>query len=100
MRATELTRSHVRSELAMLGDTIATKGWAPLVYTRLDGYPFTADGDVLQAYEAGVVRVKLTEVRRMITGTVTPHAVPRPGSLRRAYHYPGWTGSTASGTWC
>ncbi|MEV4859211.1 hypothetical protein MRBLMF1_000336 [Streptomyces ossamyceticus] len=34
MRATELTRSQVRSGLAMLRDTIAKKGWPPLIYTR------------------------------------------------------------------
>lgn len=57
MRATELTRSHVRSELAMVCGTIATKGWAPLVHTRLGGYQFTADGDALRAHAVGVVRV-------------------------------------------
>ncbi|WP_319769340.1 hypothetical protein [Streptomyces europaeiscabiei] len=49
MRATELTRSQVRSGLAMLRDVIARKGWPPLIYTRADGCHFTADGDVLQA---------------------------------------------------
>lgn len=53
MRATELTRSQVRSGLAMLRDTIAQNGWPPLIYTRADGYQFTADGDILQAYEVG-----------------------------------------------
>ncbi|MFE3270340.1 RacP protein [Streptomyces sp. NPDC059215] len=78
MRATELTRSQVRSGLAMLRDIIAQKGWPPLVYTRADGYQFTADGDVLQAYEVGVIREKLTEIRRLITGTVTLHAALAP----------------------
>jgi hypothetical protein len=78
MRATELTRSQVRSGLAMLRDTIAQKGWPPLVYTRADGYQFTVDSDVLQAYEVGVIREKLTEIRRLITGTVTPHAALAP----------------------
>ncbi|MFE7076921.1 RacP protein [Streptomyces sp. NPDC057620] len=78
MRATELTRSQIRSGLAMLRDIIAKKSWPPLVYTRVDGYQFTADGDVLQAYEVGVVREKLTEIRRLITGTVTPHSALAP----------------------
>ena len=46
MRATERTRSQVHSGPAMLRDTIAKKGWPPLIYTRVDGYQFTADGDV------------------------------------------------------
>ncbi|WP_434026096.1 hypothetical protein [Streptomyces graminofaciens] len=55
MLATELTCSQVRSGLAMLRDVIAKKGWRPLFCTRADGYQFTADGDVLQAYEVGVI---------------------------------------------
>jgi hypothetical protein len=78
MRATELTRSQVRSGLAMLRDTISKKGWPPLIYTRADGYQFTVDGGVLQAYEVAVIREKLTEIRRLITGTVTPHAALAP----------------------
>ncbi|MDF3141430.1 MULTISPECIES: RacP protein [unclassified Streptomyces] len=78
IEATELTRSQVRSGLAMLRDIIADNGWPPLVYTRADGYQFTIDGDVLQAYEVGVVREELTEIRRLITGTVTPHAAAAP----------------------
>ncbi|NEW75327.1 RacP protein [Streptomyces rhizosphaericus] len=78
VRATELTVSQVRSGLAMLRDIIARRGWAPLVYTRADGYQFTADENQLQAYEIAVIHEKLTEIRRLITGTVTPHAALAP----------------------
>ncbi|MGB8946888.1 MAG: RacP protein [Streptomyces sp.] len=77
-RATELTRGQVCSGLAMLRDLIGQKGWPPLIYTRPDGYQFTADGDVLQSYELAVIHEKLTEIRRLITGTVTAHAALAP----------------------
>lgn len=43
MRATELTRSQVQAGMAMMRDVITTKGWPPVIYTRADGYQFTAD---------------------------------------------------------
>ncbi|MGV4989067.1 RacP protein [Streptomyces sp. NRAIS3] len=82
MRATELTRSQVGSGLAMMRDTITKKGWPPVIYTRADGYQFTADPDDLEAYETARVHVLLTEVRRLITGTIAPHAALDPDDKR------------------
>ncbi|MFB7508499.1 RacP protein [Streptomyces broussonetiae] len=82
MRATELTRGQVGSGLAMMRDTITQKGWPPVIYTRADGYQFTADPDDLEAYETARVHVLLTEVRRLITGTIAPHAALDPDDKR------------------
>lgn len=78
VRATELTPSQVRAGLACLRDTIAENGWPPLVRTRVDGYQFTAETSLLEPYERAVIREKLTEIRRLITGTVAPHAALHP----------------------
>ncbi|WP_327692606.1 RacP protein [Streptomyces sp. NBC_00459] len=77
-RGAELTCGQVCSELAILRDLIAQKGSPPLICTRVDGYRFTADGDALQSYEPPVIHEKLTEIRRLITGTVTPHVALAP----------------------
>ncbi|MFI2092984.1 hypothetical protein ACH47C_38940 [Streptomyces rishiriensis] len=54
------------------------RDWPPLIWTLKDGYQFCADPDQLQAYEVAVIRGKLTEIRRFITGTVAPHAALQP----------------------
>ncbi|WP_428957379.1 RacP protein [Streptomyces sp. cg35] len=82
MRATELTHSQVRSGLAMMRDIIMQKGWPPVIYTRADGYQFTVDPDELESYETARVHVLLTEVRRLITGTIAPHAAVAPEDKR------------------
>ena len=77
-RASTLSKSQVRSGLACLRDTIAERGWPPLIWSRADGYRFCSDPVQLQAYEVAVVREKLTEFRRFITGVVAPHAALQP----------------------
>ncbi|MFJ7246733.1 RacP protein [Kitasatospora sp. NPDC098652] len=77
-RASALSPSQVRSGLACLRDTIAERGWPPLIWSRADGYKFCSDPAELQAYEVAVIREKLTEIRRFITGVVAPHAVLQP----------------------
>ncbi|WP_306459066.1 MULTISPECIES: RacP protein [Streptomyces] len=72
--ACELTLAQARSGLAMLRDLITERGWPPLIYTRHDGYQFTADPVALEVYETARVRVLLTEVHRLITGTLASHA--------------------------
>lgn len=79
VRASDLTASQVRSGLAALKDQAAEKGWPPLTWNRAGGYQLGAERDVLEAYERAVVREKLTEFRRFITGTVAPHAAAHPG---------------------
>ncbi|WP_326654990.1 RacP protein [Streptomyces sp. NBC_01750] len=79
VRASDLSASQVRSGLAALKDQAAEKGWPPLTRTRQAGYQLGAERPVLEAYERAVVREKLTEFRRFITGTVAPHAAAHPG---------------------
>ncbi|GGY34824.1 RacP protein [Streptomyces djakartensis] len=78
VRASDLSPSQVRSGLAALKDQAAARGWPPLTWTRAAGYQLGADRAVLEAYERAVVREKLTEFRRFITGTIAPHAAAHP----------------------
>lgn len=77
-RASALSKSQVRAGLACLRDIITERGWPPLIWTRPDGYKFCSDPVELQAYEVAVIREKLTEIRRFITGVVAPHAALQP----------------------
>lgn len=52
------------------------------LYTRADGYQFTVDPNELEAYETARVHVLLTEVRRLIPGTIAPHAALDPEDKR------------------
>jgi hypothetical protein len=79
VRVSDLSPSQVRSGLAALKDQAAEKGGPPLTWTRATGYQLGAERAVLEAYERAVVREKLTEFRRFITGTVAPHAAAHPG---------------------
>jgi hypothetical protein len=79
VRATELTPSQVRAGLACLRDTIAEREWPPLIWTRADGYSFTGDKTELEEYERAVIREKLTQIRRLVSGTIAPHAALYPG---------------------
>ncbi|AIJ11045.1 MULTISPECIES: hypothetical protein [Streptomyces] len=78
IRASGLSDSQVRSGLSALRDEAAAKGWPPLIWTRTDGYQLDAERAALESYERAVVREKLTQFRRFITGTVTPHAAAHP----------------------
>ncbi|MER5556940.1 RacP protein [Streptomyces sp. NPDC002793] len=79
VRASDLSPSQVRSGLAALKDQATEKGWPPLIWTRANGYQLGAERPALEAYERAVIREKLTEFRRLITGTVAPHAAAHPG---------------------
>ncbi|MFD5074595.1 RacP protein [Streptomyces sp. NPDC058371] len=81
-RATELTGSQVQSGMAVMRDLITKRGWPTVIYTRADGYQFTADPNELETYETARVHVLLTEVRRLITGTIAPHAALDPEDKR------------------
>ncbi|MFJ9654316.1 RacP protein [Streptomyces microflavus] len=78
VRFSELSPHQARSGLACLRDIIAKQGWPPLIWTRTDGYKFCSDTTELQAYEVAVIRAKLTEIRRFITGVVIPHQALQP----------------------
>ncbi|MGR7002163.1 hypothetical protein ACU686_36015 [Yinghuangia aomiensis] len=58
--------------------SITERGSPPLVWTRADGYKFCSAPSQLQAYEGAVIREKLTEIRRFITGGVAPHPDLQP----------------------
>ena len=79
VRASDLSPNQVRSGLAALKDQATEKEWPPLTWTRATGYQLGAERPVLEAYERAVVKEKLTEFRRFITGTVAPHAAAHPG---------------------
>lgn len=85
MRACELTQSQVRSGLAMLRDQAAEKGWPPVVWTLAEGYRFSGDPEVLRTYEIGEIHEHLVEIRRLMTGTVAPHAALHPADKWIAY---------------
>lgn len=78
VRSSELSPHQTRAGLACLRDIITERGWPPLIWTKKDGYKFCADPAELQAYEIAIIRGKLTEIRRFITGTVAPHAALQP----------------------
>ncbi|GHI82914.1 hypothetical protein Sxan_02780 [Streptomyces xanthophaeus] len=46
---------------------------------RTDGYQLGAEPAAPEAYERKVIKEKLTEFRRFITGIVAPHAAAHPG---------------------
>ncbi|MER6328266.1 RacP protein [Streptomyces sp. NPDC001034] len=69
VRSGELSPSQTRAGLACLRDIITERSWPPLIRTLKDGYQFCADPEQLQAYEVAVIRGKLTEIHRFITGT-------------------------------
>lgn len=84
--ACELTPSQVRSGLTMLRDTVTELGLPPLIYSRREGwYVFTIDPDELEVFEVGRIRELLTEARRLMTATVSPHAAAAPDDKRVRY---------------
>ncbi|WP_316781037.1 hypothetical protein [Streptomyces sasae] len=49
------------------------RAWtAPLIWTRQDGCHFCASEEELEAWERAWISEKLTQFRRMITGTLAP----------------------------
>ncbi|MFI1677353.1 RacP protein [Streptomyces sp. NPDC020607] len=82
LAACELSRCQAEAGLAMLREIITEMNWPPLIWTRVDGYQFTVDGDELERYEVAWVRVKVTEVRRFITATLAPNARLDPTDKR------------------
>ncbi|MBW3709599.1 RacP protein, partial [Streptomyces griseus] len=81
-RASALSPHQVRSGLAALKDEATSKGWPPLICNRADGYQLGTEPAALEAYARQVVSEKLTQFRRFITGTVSPHAAAHPNDKR------------------
>ncbi|MES4892301.1 RacP protein [Streptomyces sp. NPDC096012] len=78
VRSGELTPSQTSAGLACLRDIISERGWPPPILTKKDGHRFCTEPAELQAYELGIVREELTEIRRFITAIVGPHAALQP----------------------
>lgn len=76
--ATRLSPYQVRRGLAELRDIAAAEHLPPLIWTPADGYQFCEDRMVLAAYERAIFQRKLTEISRLITGTIAPHAALFP----------------------
>ncbi|AYG85297.1 hypothetical protein DWB77_07514 [Streptomyces hundungensis] len=80
MGACELSQYQTRSGLTALRDLAAQKGWPPLLWTRERGYHFCASEIELEEWERAWVSEKLTQFKRMITGTLAPHLALFPRS--------------------
>jgi len=80
MSVCELSRHQVRSGLGALRDICAERGWPPILWNRAKGYRFSADADELEAWERAWAGVKTIQIRRMVTGTLAPHAKLFPKS--------------------
>jgi hypothetical protein len=80
MLVSERSRHQVRTGLAALRDLCAERGWPPLLYTRETGYHFSASEVELEAWELAWISGQLTQLRRMVTGTLAPHVALFPKS--------------------
>ncbi|KUN58190.1 RacP protein [Streptomyces griseorubiginosus] len=80
MGACELSKYQTRSGLAALRDLCGEREWPPLIWTRETGYHFAASEEELEVWERVWISEKLTQFRRMITGTLAPHLALYPGS--------------------
>jgi hypothetical protein len=78
LSTTDLTVAQLRRGLAELRDVAAMEGLPPLIWTPSGGYQFCGDTAELEAYERALFRRKLTEIGRLITGTIAPHAALHP----------------------
>lgn len=72
----ELSRWQVRRALAALRDLCAEKGWPPVIWTRQSGYHFCAGESELETGERAWISERLTQFRRILTGTLGLHIRP------------------------
>ncbi len=77
--AGDLSAGLVRSGFALLKDRAGEEGWRPLVWTRANGCQRGAERAALEACERAVVREEPAGFRRLVTGTIAPHAGAYPG---------------------
>ncbi|MFC4507803.1 MULTISPECIES: RacP protein [Streptomyces] len=85
MASCELSRWQARQGLAMLRDLCAERSWPPVIYSRDLGYHFCASEDELEEWERAWLSEKLTQFRRMLTGTIAPHLALFPKSVWAGY---------------
>ncbi|MFJ9909335.1 RacP protein [Streptomyces sp. NPDC101152] len=80
MASCELSRRQTRRRPATLRDLCAERSWPPIIYGRDLGYYFCASEDELEKWERAWLSEKLTQFRRVLTGTIGPHQALFPQS--------------------
>jgi hypothetical protein len=75
---TGLSPSQVRRGPTELRDIAAANKYQPLIWTSAEGYRFSSNPAECEAYERAIFRRILTEVGRLLTGTIAPHAALFP----------------------
>ncbi|KOG91356.1 hypothetical protein [Streptomyces varsoviensis] len=73
MTECNLSLWQTRRALAALRDLCAEKGWPPAIWTREAGYHFCAGETELERWERVWIGERLTQFRRMLSGTLGPH---------------------------
>ncbi|MFJ9034850.1 RacP protein [Streptomyces sp. NPDC102274] len=85
MGACELSVYQTRSGLTAIRDLSGERGWPPMLWTRENGYHFCATEAELEEWERVWISERLTQFRRMITGTLAPHLALFPRSRWAIY---------------
>ena len=80
-----LSRWQTRRGISALKDVCAQNEWPPLLWTRERDYHFCADEAELEAWERAWISERLTQFRRMLTGTLGPHLLLFPNSTWAEY---------------
>ncbi|MFF3558310.1 RacP protein [Streptomyces tsukubensis] len=80
MGACELSVYQTRSGIAALRDLCGERGWPPMLWDRETGYHFCASEAELEEWERQWISERLTQFRRMISGTLAPHLALFPKS--------------------
>ncbi|MER7047024.1 RacP protein [Streptomyces jumonjinensis] len=78
--ACELSVYQTRSGIAALRDLCGERGWPPMLWAREVGYHFCASEAELEEWERERISERLTQLCRMIFGTLAPHLALFPKS--------------------
>lgn len=77
---TELSGSQLVRGLAAYRELAGEKSWPPLVWSARDGSHFCLDAQALEQWEQQWADVKFTQISRVISGVLAPHAALFPKS--------------------
>ncbi|MEU9405747.1 RacP protein [Streptomyces sp. NPDC048281] len=80
-----LSRWQTRRAITALKNICAQNEWPPLLWTRERDYHFCADETELENWERAWISERLTQFRRMLTGTLGPHLLLFPHSAWAEY---------------
>jgi hypothetical protein len=80
-----LSRWQTRRAIAALKDSCVEREWPPLLWTRERDYHFCASEAELENWERAWISERLTQFRRMLTGTLGPHLLLFPNSAWAEY---------------